>query len=201
VPQCPLSKTASDRLSNSALIADRRRSASSMTSAWRPSSTASVLIASASMLSLLAIAVTSTVSQRAARPLPAVTWWAYRSILALARKINFPSVNGQPGLVAQQDGVTVTGIAFDIAGDRIKHIWAVRNPEKLRPWTIGKSAIHDQNTTTMKAAEQLHRRQGRLEGQRRPFIRAPRRSLTAAWARSPYDRSGWLDPATAHLLR
>jgi RNA polymerase sigma-70 factor, ECF subfamily len=47
------------------------------------------------------------------------------------------TVNGQPGLVAQQDGVTVTVIAFDIAGDRIKHIWAVRNPEKLRPWTAG----------------------------------------------------------------
>jgi hypothetical protein len=47
------------------------------------------------------------------------------------------SVNGQPGLVAQQDGVTVTVFAFDVAGDRIKHIWAVRNPEKLRPWTTG----------------------------------------------------------------
>ena len=47
------------------------------------------------------------------------------------------SVNGQPGLVAQQDGVTVTVVAFDVAGDRIKHIWAIRNPEKLRPWTTG----------------------------------------------------------------
>jgi RNA polymerase sigma factor (sigma-70 family) len=46
------------------------------------------------------------------------------------------TVNGQPGLVAQQDGVTVTVFAFDIAGDRIKHIWAVRNPEKLRPWLV-----------------------------------------------------------------
>jgi RNA polymerase sigma-70 factor, ECF subfamily len=45
------------------------------------------------------------------------------------------TVNGQPGLVAQQDGVTVTVFAFDVAGDRIKHIWAVRNSEKLRPWT------------------------------------------------------------------
>jgi RNA polymerase sigma factor (sigma-70 family) len=44
------------------------------------------------------------------------------------------TVNGQPGLVAQQDGVTVTVFAFDIADDQIKHIWAVRNPEKLRPW-------------------------------------------------------------------
>jgi RNA polymerase sigma-70 factor (ECF subfamily) len=47
------------------------------------------------------------------------------------------TVNGQPGLVAQQDGVTVTVFAFDVAGDRITHIWAVRNPEKLRPWTMG----------------------------------------------------------------
>ena len=45
------------------------------------------------------------------------------------------TVNGQPGLVAQQDGATVTVFAFDVAGDRIKHIWAVRNPDKLRPWT------------------------------------------------------------------
>jgi RNA polymerase sigma factor (sigma-70 family) len=47
------------------------------------------------------------------------------------------TVNGQPGLVAQQDGVTVTVFAFDVAGDRITHIWAVRNPDKLRPWTAG----------------------------------------------------------------
>jgi RNA polymerase sigma factor (sigma-70 family) len=45
------------------------------------------------------------------------------------------TVNGQPGLVSQQDGVTVTVFAFDLAGGRIRHIWAIRNPEKLRPWT------------------------------------------------------------------
>ncbi|MET9023448.1 RNA polymerase sigma factor SigJ [Actinopolymorpha sp. NPDC004070] len=44
-------------------------------------------------------------------------------------------VNGQPGLVAQEDGVTTTVYAFEIAADRIRHIWAIRNPEKLRPWT------------------------------------------------------------------
>jgi RNA polymerase sigma factor (sigma-70 family) len=44
------------------------------------------------------------------------------------------TVNGQPGLVAQLAGITVTVFAFDVAGDRIKHIWAVRNPDKLRPW-------------------------------------------------------------------
>jgi len=47
------------------------------------------------------------------------------------------TVNGQPGLIAQQDGVTVTVFAFAIAAGRIKHIWAIRNPDKLRPWTTG----------------------------------------------------------------
>jgi RNA polymerase sigma-70 factor (ECF subfamily) len=47
------------------------------------------------------------------------------------------TVNGQPGLVAQQDGITVAVLAFDVADNRIRHIWAVLNPEKLRPWTTG----------------------------------------------------------------
>jgi RNA polymerase sigma factor (sigma-70 family) len=47
------------------------------------------------------------------------------------------TVNGQPGLIAQQDGITVTVFAFDVADDRITRIWAVRNPQKLRPWTTG----------------------------------------------------------------
>jgi RNA polymerase sigma factor (sigma-70 family) len=45
------------------------------------------------------------------------------------------TVNGQPGVVARQDGATVAVVAFGIADDRIKHIWVVLNPEKLRPWT------------------------------------------------------------------
>ncbi|WP_222722399.1 hypothetical protein [Actinomadura alba] len=45
------------------------------------------------------------------------------------------TVNGQPGLAAQQDGATVVVMAFDVAGDKIKHIWAILNPDKLRPWT------------------------------------------------------------------
>jgi RNA polymerase sigma factor (sigma-70 family) len=45
------------------------------------------------------------------------------------------TVNGQPGLVAEMDGVIVTVFAFEVAADQITHIWAVRNPEKLRPWT------------------------------------------------------------------
>jgi RNA polymerase sigma factor (sigma-70 family) len=44
------------------------------------------------------------------------------------------TVNGQPGLVAQEDGVTVTVLAFDVVGGRITRIWAVRNPDKLRSW-------------------------------------------------------------------
>ncbi|MGW6708036.1 RNA polymerase sigma factor SigJ [Streptomyces sp. NPDC054956] len=45
------------------------------------------------------------------------------------------TVNGRPGLVAQHSGTTVTVAAFSLEGDRITRIWAVRNPEKLRPWT------------------------------------------------------------------
>ena len=47
------------------------------------------------------------------------------------------TVNGQPGLIARDGRTIVTVIAFDVTGDRISHIWAVRNPEKLRPWTAG----------------------------------------------------------------
>ncbi|MFF4891311.1 RNA polymerase sigma factor SigJ [Micromonospora chersina] len=47
------------------------------------------------------------------------------------------TVNGQPGLVVQRDGVTVSVMAFEVTGDRIAHIWAVLNPEKLHPWTAG----------------------------------------------------------------
>jgi RNA polymerase sigma factor (sigma-70 family) len=47
------------------------------------------------------------------------------------------TVNGQPGLVAQQDGVTVAVMAFEIAGDQITRIWAILSPGKLRPWATG----------------------------------------------------------------
>ena len=62
----------------------------------------------------------------------------YAGIVGIALNVTIVerTVNGQAGLVAQLDGV-VTVFAFDIARDRIKHIWAVRNPEKLRPWTTG----------------------------------------------------------------
>jgi RNA polymerase sigma-70 factor, ECF subfamily len=47
------------------------------------------------------------------------------------------TVNGQPGLIAQQDGVTVAVYAFEVAGSRITRMWAVLNPGKLRPWVTG----------------------------------------------------------------
>lgn len=49
------------------------------------------------------------------------------------------TVNGQPGLVAQQDGVTIAVYAFDVADGRIARIWVVRNPDKLHAWTVGGS--------------------------------------------------------------
>ncbi|SHI19312.1 RNA polymerase sigma factor SigJ [Streptomyces sp. 3214.6] len=45
------------------------------------------------------------------------------------------TVNGQPGLTAQLDGNIMSVLAFDVADDRITRIWAVLNPDKLRPWT------------------------------------------------------------------
>ncbi|GAA3918485.1 RNA polymerase sigma24 factor [Amorphoplanes auranticolor] len=45
------------------------------------------------------------------------------------------TVNGRPGLVVRLDGAVVSVMAFDVASERIRHIWAVLNPDKLRPWT------------------------------------------------------------------
>jgi len=44
------------------------------------------------------------------------------------------TVNGRPGLAFRQDGAIVTVLAFEIADRRIRRIWAMRNPEKLRSW-------------------------------------------------------------------
>ncbi|UYM07096.1 RNA polymerase sigma factor SigJ [Solicola gregarius] len=49
------------------------------------------------------------------------------------------TVNGRPGLIVDLDGDTAAVLAFDVAADRVQRIWAVRNPEKLRPWTTPKS--------------------------------------------------------------
>ncbi|MFB9468536.1 RNA polymerase sigma factor SigJ [Nonomuraea salmonea] len=51
--------------------------------------------------------------------------------LSLAERM----VNGRPGLVTEREGRTVAVMAFEVAGDRITNIWAVRNPHKLRAWT------------------------------------------------------------------
>ncbi|QBS38843.1 RNA polymerase sigma factor SigJ [Nocardia sp. CS682] len=45
------------------------------------------------------------------------------------------TVNGQPGLVTQMNGTVTAVVAFDISDNRIRRIWAVRNPDKLRQWT------------------------------------------------------------------
>ncbi|MFI9402741.1 RNA polymerase sigma factor SigJ [Nocardia sp. NPDC052316] len=47
------------------------------------------------------------------------------------------TVNGQPGLVTQMDHTVTAVVAFDIADNRIRRVWAVRNPDKLRRWTTG----------------------------------------------------------------
>jgi RNA polymerase sigma-70 factor (ECF subfamily) len=47
------------------------------------------------------------------------------------------TVNGQPGLVLHHEGTTTAILAFDMTDGRIPHIWALRNPDKLRPWTTG----------------------------------------------------------------
>lgn len=62
-----------------------------------------------------------------------------RAWLALADRmagitLSERTVNGQPGVIAEQNGRPVTIYAFDIVDDRIRHIWAVRNPDKLRAW-------------------------------------------------------------------
>ncbi|MDX3191501.1 RNA polymerase sigma factor SigJ [Streptomyces sp. MN03-5084-2B] len=44
------------------------------------------------------------------------------------------TVNGQPGLVARRGDGVVAVLAFEVAGESVRRIWAVRNPEKLRRW-------------------------------------------------------------------
>ncbi|MGW3217554.1 hypothetical protein ACWDBC_35690, partial [Streptomyces parvus] len=52
-----------------------------------------------------------------------------------------PFRRGLGETVARRDGVVMTVASFDIADGRVTRIWAVRNPEKLRPW-----ARHDADT-------------------------------------------------------
>ncbi|MFF0793849.1 RNA polymerase sigma factor SigJ [Streptomyces spiralis] len=56
---------------------------------------------------------------------------------APTRTILERTVNGLPGLVVESGGTIETVFAFEVAGDdRITRIWAVRNPDKLRPWQL-----------------------------------------------------------------
>ncbi|MFE3367486.1 RNA polymerase subunit sigma-24, partial [Streptomyces globisporus] len=38
------------------------------------------------------------------------------------------------GQVARRAGIVMTVASFDVTDGRVTRIWAVRNPEKLRPW-------------------------------------------------------------------
>ncbi|HET7014980.1 MAG TPA: sigma factor-like helix-turn-helix DNA-binding protein, partial [Streptosporangiaceae bacterium] len=67
-----------------------------------------------------------------ARYLTGITGRPHRHVTTAERL-----VNGQPGLVAEEDGVIVTVFAFHVADGKIARIWAIRNPDKLRPWTVG----------------------------------------------------------------
>ena len=47
------------------------------------------------------------------------------------------TVNGRPGLVVQVGDTVQAVLALDVEDERVTRIRAVRNPEKLRPWTAG----------------------------------------------------------------
>jgi RNA polymerase sigma factor (sigma-70 family) len=93
------------------------------------------------------------------------------------------TVNGQPGLVAQQDGVTVTVFAFAVAGGRITHIWAVRNPDSSGPGRPADTEVADEA-------------QGGVCGGREPerrWLAAGRRAaaLVGAWRAERGPAHGW----------
>jgi RNA polymerase sigma-70 factor (ECF subfamily) len=62
-------------------------------------------------------------------------YFADLPVLRHGRTLVERTVNGQPGLVIEFEGVIETVLAFDFGGDQITNIWAIRNPEKLHPWT------------------------------------------------------------------
>ncbi|OIV36436.1 RNA polymerase subunit sigma-24 [Mangrovactinospora gilvigrisea] len=54
------------------------------------------------------------------------------------------TVNGRPGLVGCLDGAVVTVYAFGIGrGGRVRQVWGMRNPEKLRCWPPAGAAPED----------------------------------------------------------
>ncbi len=93
------------------------------------------------------------------------------------------TVSGQPGLVAQQDSVTVAVYAFEAAGGHITRIWAILNPSKLRPWSgrlIRAAATRlEPNIAASNQGDLGHRR-----GRGGPVV-APRRSRPAPPCGSP----------------
>jgi RNA polymerase sigma factor (sigma-70 family) len=68
---------------------------------------------------------------------PVARFLAERAGLLPRMRLLERTVNAHPGLVAQLDGVTVAVVALQVVEDRVQHIWAVLNPDKLRPWTPG----------------------------------------------------------------
>ncbi|MBO1334227.1 RNA polymerase sigma factor SigJ [Streptomyces sp. VRA16 Mangrove soil] len=57
------------------------------------------------------------------------------------------TVNGQAGLVLELGGATSAVMAFDVRDGRIRRMWSVRNPEKLRPWGPTLDAAQEQRRT------------------------------------------------------
>ncbi|HET6707482.1 MAG TPA: RNA polymerase subunit sigma-24, partial [Amycolatopsis sp.] len=55
---------------------------------------------------------------------------AAAGVLTLAER----TVNGEPGLLLRRGDELSAVWSFDVSGGRITRIWAMRNPEKLRPW-------------------------------------------------------------------
>jgi RNA polymerase sigma factor (sigma-70 family) len=92
-------------------------------------------------MAFLVVLESMTPAERVAFVLHDVFRYPFADVAEIARRrpsnMTFTerTVNGQTGLVAEQDGRTVTVFAFHVTGGQIKHIWVVRNPEKLRLWT------------------------------------------------------------------
>lgn len=57
--------------------------------------------------------------------------------MATGLRLEPHQVNGQAGLIARLNGEIVTVFAFEFAGPRVRRIFAVRNPDKLRTWHAG----------------------------------------------------------------
>ncbi|NJP48376.1 RNA polymerase sigma factor SigJ [Actinacidiphila epipremni] len=64
-------------------------------------------------------------------------FFAERMAAAPGFTLHESTVNGQPGLVARFEGRPVSVLAFDIEGGRVRGVWAVLNPDKLRLWQTG----------------------------------------------------------------